>query len=62
MIDLNDKTILITGGTGTLGRQLVRRIYRDYPRVKRLVVFSRDEQKQFDMMQEFPPEKFKSIR
>ena len=61
-MDFTNKSVLITGGTGTLGRQLVRRIYRDYPGVKRLVVFSRDEQKQFNMMQEFPPEKFKSIR
>ncbi len=59
---MNNKSILITGGTGSLGKQLVRRIYLEYPNVKRLVVFSRDEQKQFQMAQEFPPEKYKSIR
>ncbi len=53
---------MITGGTGSLGKQLVRRIYAEYPDIKRVVVFSRDEQKQFQMAQEFPPEKFKSIR
>ena len=59
---MNQKSILITGGTGSLGKQLVRRIYASYPDVKRVVVFSRDEQKQFQMAQEFPQEKFKSIR
>ena len=59
---MNNKSILITGGTGSLGKQLVRRIYAEYPDVKRVVVFSRDEQKQFQMAQEFPPDKFKSIR
>ncbi len=59
---MNKKSILITGGTGSLGKQLVKRIYASYPNVNRVVVFSRDEQKQFQMAQEFPPEKYKSIR
>ncbi len=59
---LNNKSILITGGTGSLGKALVKRILKDYPELKRLVVFSRDEQKQFQMSQEFPPTKFQSIR
>jgi UDP-N-acetylglucosamine 4,6-dehydratase (inverting) len=59
---LNGKSILITGGTGSLGKALVKRILKDYPEVKRLVVFSRDEQKQFQMSQEFPDTKFQSIR
>jgi len=59
---LNNKSILITGGTGSLGKALVKRILKDYPDVKRLVVFSRDEQKQFQMSQEFPDTKFQSIR
>ena len=59
---LNNKSILITGGTGSLGKALVKRILKDYPEVKRLVVFSRDEQKQFQMSQEFPDTKFQSIR
>ncbi len=61
-MNLNHKAILITGGTGSLGKQLTRRIYQTYPDVKRLVIFSRDEQKQFQMAQEFPHEKHKSIR
>lgn len=62
MLDLNDKSLLITGGTGSLGKALVRRILHQYPNVKRLVIFSRDEQKQFEMAQEFPVAEYKSIR
>ena len=62
MLDLNNKSILITGGTGSLGKALTRRIYNQFPNVKRLVIFSRDEQKQFQMAQEYPVDKFKSIR
>tara|TARA_B100000787_G_C16180569_1_gene291550 strand:+ start:23 stop:1039 length:1017 start_codon:yes stop_codon:yes gene_type:complete len=62
MLNLNEKSILITGGTGSLGKALTKRIYEKYPNVKRLVIFSRDEQKQFQMAQEFPIEKHKSIR
>ncbi|MEC8733850.1 MAG: polysaccharide biosynthesis protein, partial [Planctomycetota bacterium] len=59
---LNDSSLLITGGTGSLGRALVREVCHRYPRIKRLVVFSRDELKQFEMAQEFPREKYPSIR
>ena len=59
---LNGKSILITGGTGTLGKALVKRILSNYPEVKRLVIFSRDEQKQFQMNQEFSDQQFESLR
>lgn len=59
---LNNKAVLITGGTGSLGKALTRRIFKEYPDVKRLVIFSRDEQKQFVMAQEFPNHKYKAIR
>jgi UDP-N-acetylglucosamine 4,6-dehydratase len=62
MFDLNNKSILITGGTGSLGKALTKRIYDQYPNVKRVVIFSRDEQKQFVMAQEYPTDKYKSIR
>ena len=61
-MDLNNKSILITGGTGSLGKQLTKRIYNDWPNIKRLVIYSRDEQKQFQMAQEYPAEQYKSIR
>lgn len=59
---LNNKSILITGGTGSLGKELTRTILEKWPDVKRLVIFSRDEQKQFQMDQEFPVSKYKAIR
>ena len=61
-MNLNGKSILITGGTGSLGKALTRRLYSQYPDLKRLVIYSRDEQKQFVMAQEFPAEDYPSIR
>jgi len=59
---LNDKRILITGGTGSLGKKLVEIILKKYPDVKRLVILSRDELKQFEMEQEFPASKYPCMR
>ena len=59
---LSGKSILITGGTGSLGKELTRTILEKWPNIRRLVIFSRDEQKQFQMSQEFPTEKFPQIR
>ena len=58
----NGKSILITGGTGSLGNKLTSHILSFYPGVKRVIIFSRDEQKQFLMAQKFPIEKFPQIR
>ena len=57
-MNLTNKSILITGGTGSLGKALTKRIFNTYPNVKRLVIFSRDEQKQFQMAQEYPINEF----
>ena len=62
MLDLNGKSILITGGTGSLGKHLTKNILAKFPKVKRLVIFSRDEQKQFEMAQEYPQSKYPGIR
>lgn len=62
MLDLNHKSILITGGTGSLGKALTKRILTRYPDIKRLVIFSRDEQKQYAMEQEFPTGTYSAIR
>lgn len=59
---LNSKSILITGGTGSLGQALTKYILSAYPQVKRLVIFSRDEQKQFQMAQDYPPHEYPQIR
>ena len=55
---LINKTILITGGTGSLGKALTKHILTNYEGVKKLIILSRDEQKQFQMAQEFSEEKF----
>jgi UDP-N-acetylglucosamine 4,6-dehydratase (inverting) len=62
MLDLNGKSLLITGGTGSLGKALTKHILKKYPEIKKLVIFSRDEQKQFQMAQEFTIEKYPQIR
>ena len=49
---LNDKSVLITGGTGSFGRRCVRTLLARY-KPRRIVVYSRDELKQFEMQQEF---------
>ena len=59
---LNGKSILITGGTGSLGKALTSHIFKTYPDVKRLVIFSRDEQKQYQMGLEYPADKYPQIR
>ena len=58
----SNKSVLITGGTGSLGKQLTKRIYKEFPNVKRLVIYSRDEQKQYHMEQEYPLSSYPSIR
>ena len=50
---LANHSILVTGGTGSFGKAFVRTVLERYPDVKRLVVYSRDELKQFEMAQEF---------
>lgn len=59
---MKDKSILITGGTGSLGKALTKHILTNFPDVKRLVIFSRDEQKQFEMEQVFPNRIYPQIR
>lgn len=61
-LDLTNKSILITGGTGSLGKALTRTIFQRWPGIKRLVIYSRDEQKQFQMAQEYPEDQYPSIR
>jgi UDP-N-acetylglucosamine 4,6-dehydratase (inverting) len=62
MMNLNNKTLLITGGTGSLGKALTSRIFKHYPGIKKLIILSRDEQKQFVMAQEYPTDKYPQIR
>jgi UDP-N-acetylglucosamine 4,6-dehydratase/5-epimerase len=62
MLDLNQKSILITGGTGSLGVALTSHILQHYPGIKRLVIFSRDEQKHYQMGLQFPHSKYPQMR
>ena len=61
-LDLNGKSVLITGGTGSLGNKLTKYILEEWPEIKKIVIFSRDEQKQFKMAQEFPENVYHQIR
>jgi UDP-N-acetylglucosamine 4,6-dehydratase len=61
-MDLNGKSILITGGTGSLGKALTSHILKNHPGVRRLVIFSRDEQKQFQMAMEYPLHVYPQMR
>jgi len=61
-LDLNNKSILITGGTGSFGKMFTKLILENNPDIKRLVILSRDEQKHFQMEMEFPQEKYPAIR
>jgi UDP-N-acetylglucosamine 4,6-dehydratase (inverting) len=59
---LTGKSILVTGGTGSFGKKFIETILTSYPEVKRIVVFSRDELKQFEMAQQFPTHKYPQLR
>lgn len=59
---LNNNSVLITGGTGSFGKKFVATILKSYPQVRRLVIFSRDEMKQFEMAQEFSPQDYPQLR
>jgi UDP-N-acetylglucosamine 4,6-dehydratase (inverting) len=56
------KSILVTGGTGSFGKKFVERILTQHPEVERVVVFSRDELKQFEMAQQFSDVRYKGLR
>ncbi|MEW4465205.1 UDP-N-acetylglucosamine 4,6-dehydratase (inverting), partial [Vibrio cholerae] len=57
-----NKTVLITGGTGSFGKQFVKTILNCYPAVKKIVIFSRDELKQFELKQQYPHNQYPQLR
>jgi len=59
---LKDKSILITGGTGSFGKKFTEIILKRYPDITRLVIYSRDELKQFEMAQNYPENTYPQIR
>ena len=58
---LENKSLLITGGTGSFGKKFTEVILKKYS-LNRLVIFSRDELKQSEMLQQFPESKYPAIR
>ena len=59
--DFNGKVILVTGGTGSFGRHFLKQVTARYT-PKRLIVFSRDEMKQYELAQEFPTDRYPFMR
>lgn len=45
----NNKTVLVTSGTGSFGKRFISRVLVEYPEVKKIIIFSRDELKQYEM-------------
>lgn len=58
----NYKSLLLTGGTGSFGKAFVKRVLTEFPNIERLVIFSRDELKQFEMSQTFSTQEYPAIR
>lgn len=54
--------ILITGGTGSFGKAFVARVLEQFPNIRRIVVYSRDELKQWELQQQYPAEKYPQLR
>ncbi len=59
---LNFKSILITGGTGSFGKKFTEMILKEYPEVKRIVIFSRDELKQSEIKMKYPESEYPQLR
>ena len=60
-IDLNDRVVLVTGGTGSFGKHFVRTVIERY-KPRKLIIFSRDELKQYEMAQVFPQDRYPFMR
>jgi UDP-N-acetylglucosamine 4,6-dehydratase/5-epimerase len=59
---LDNKVVLITGGTGSFGKKFIETILVRYPSVKKIIIFSRDELKQSDLKQKYPDSDFPQLR
>jgi FlaA1/EpsC-like NDP-sugar epimerase len=58
----DNKVVLITGGTESFGKKFIETILARYPKVKKIIIFSRDELKQFELKQRYPPNQFPQLR
>jgi len=59
---LNNKTVLITGGTGSFGKQFIKTILERYQDVKKIIIYSRDELKQFEIKKKYPERDYPQLR
>ncbi len=62
MKSTNDLSLLITGGTGSFGRAFLSSLLKKMPETKRVVIYSRDELKQWEMQSLYPPDKYPQLR
>lgn len=62
MLNIDNKVILITGGSGSFGRKFIDITLRDYPGVRKIIVYSRDEMKHLEMMRLYPRKQFPQLR
>ena len=62
MLNIDNKVILITGGSGSFGRKFIDTTLRDYPGVRKIIVYSRDEMKHLEMMRLYPHKQFPQLR
>ena len=58
----SDSRILITGGTGSFGKAFIATVLQRYPDIRRIVVYSRDELKQWELQQNYPPAEYPQLR
>ena len=57
----SNSRLLVTGGTGSFGKAFINQVLRRFPDIRRVVVYSRDELKQWEMQQAFPEKKFPQL-
>ena len=62
MLNIDNKVILITGGSGSFGRKFIEITLRDYPGVKKIIVYSRDEMKHLEMIRLYPKKQYPQLR
>ena len=61
-MNLSNKTILVTGGTGSFGKSLIDQIIKKHKGIKKLIIYSRDELKQFNLSKKYSEKKYKFLR
>ena len=59
---MKKNSYLITGGTGSFGKVFIKKLIHQNKKISRLIIFSRDELKQFEMSKQYPPDKYPFIR